>query len=80
MQAVITAHKLGGKQGGRIAVHLLRRPLLFNHAVVKQQNAIGDRHRFILIVGDHQRRQAQLNNELAQEYPRLFAQLGVEVR
>ena len=79
MQAVIAAHKLSGEQRRRAAVHLLRRPLLLNDAIVQQQNTIGDGHCFILIVGDHQRRQAQLNDQLAQKHPRLFAQLGVKV-
>ena len=73
MQAVIAAHELGGKQSRRIAIHLLRRPLLFNHAIVEQQDTIGNRHRFVLIVRDHQRRQPQLDNQLAQKNSRLFA-------
>jgi hypothetical protein len=53
---------------------------LLNHAIVQQQNTVGNRHRFVLIVRDHQRRQPQLDNQLAQKHPRLFAQLGVKVR
>ncbi|MNV86919.1 hypothetical protein D3C71_1809920 [compost metagenome] len=52
-QAVIAAHKLGGKQGRGGAVHFLRRALLFDLAVVEQQNAIGNGHRLVLIVGHH---------------------------
>ncbi|CAB1218170.1 hypothetical protein SFB9_2725 [Klebsiella michiganensis] len=80
MQPVIAAHKLGGKQRSRATVHLLRRSLLLDHPVIEQQNAIGNRHRLVLIVGDHQRRQPQLDDQLAQKDPRLFPQLGVKIR
>ena len=63
----------------RRAVHALRRALLFDLAVVEQQDAVRDRHRFGLVVRDHQRRQAQAHDQFAQEGARFFAQLGVEV-
>ncbi|MNG92408.1 hypothetical protein D3C79_513420 [compost metagenome] len=31
-------------------------------------------------MGHHQRRQAKLDNQLAQKHPRFFAQLGIQVR
>ncbi len=80
MQPVVAAHKLGGKQGFGRAVHLLRRALLLDLAVIQQQDAVGNRHRLVLVVGHHQRRQAQLDDQLTQENARLFPQLGVEVR
>lgn len=55
VQAVVAAHKLGGEQRFWRAVHLLRRALLLNFAVVKQQDAVGYGHRFVLIVRHHQR-------------------------
>src|SRR5450830_884591 len=39
-QAIVAAHEFGGKQGVRRLVHALRRALLFDLAVVEQQDAI----------------------------------------
>ena len=55
VQAIVAAHKLGGKQRLRRAVHLLRRALLLNFAVVEQQDAVGYGHCFVLVVRHHQR-------------------------
>ena len=62
-----------------LAVHLLRRALLLDHAVVEQQDAVRHRHRLVLVVRDDQRRQPHLQDQLAQPGARLLAQLGVEV-
>jgi len=80
VQPVIAAHELGSEKSFRRAIHLLRRALLLDLTVIQQQNAVRNRHRLVLVVRHHQRRQAQLDDQLTQKDARLFAQFGVEVR
>ncbi|EGF32131.1 hypothetical protein IMCC9480_2880 [Oxalobacteraceae bacterium IMCC9480] len=54
--------------------------MLFDPAVVEQQDTVRNRHRFTLVMRDHQRRQAKPHDQFAQEGAGFLAQLGVEVR
>jgi hypothetical protein len=59
-------NRLHGKvmalENGRARIEGASWSLLLDDAIVQQQNTIRDGHRLILIVGDHQRRQAQLGD------------------
>ena len=78
--AVVRAHELRGEERRGLAVHLLRCPFLLDLAAVEQEDTVGDGERFDLVVGHAHRADLQALDELAQPDPRLFAQLGVEVR
>jgi hypothetical protein len=79
LDPVVAAHEVGDEQGARLAVELLRRSLLLDHAVVEQQDPVRHCHRLVLVVRDDERGQAHLQDQLAQPRARLLAQLGVEV-
>jgi hypothetical protein len=53
--------------------------LLLDDAAVQQQDAVGHCHRFRLVVGDDQRRQLHLDDQVAQPGAGFLAHLGVEV-
>ena len=72
-QAVVTAHEFGCEQRVGRFVHALRRALLLDLAVIEQQDTVRDRHRFRLVVRDHQGRQAEPHDQLTQEGARSLA-------
>lgn len=77
---VVAAHELGRVQRARRAVQLGRRAFLLDAAVAQQQDAVGHRHRFGLVVRDAQGRQPERHDQFAQPGARFLAQLRVEVR
>src|SRR5262249_38709945 len=64
-ETVVAAHELGGEQRLRPVVELGRRALLLDYATVQQGNAVGDRHRLDLVMGDAQRREIERDDQLA---------------
>src|SRR4051794_4816024 len=64
---------------GRLVIEFVRRADLFDAAVVHHHDAVGQRHRFDLVVGDVDRGGADLLVYLLDFDPHLDAQFGVEV-
>ena len=80
-EPVVAAHEIGGEQRRRVVLYICSGvPLLLDRAVVQQQDAVGHRQRFALVVRDAQRGQLHADDQLAQPRPRFLAQLRVEVR
>ena len=71
--------KLATNLRGRLVVELVRRADLLDAAVVHHHDAVGQRHRLDLVVGDVDRGGADLLVHLLDLDPHLDAQLGVEV-
>ena len=66
------------ERGARIAIDLARRSLLLDPSVVHHDQAIGDLHRLVRVVGDQQRRHAVALVQLAQARPQLGPDADVE--
>ena len=64
-QDVDLADEVGDERRRRIAVDLHRRADLLDHAVVHDDDAVGDRERLFLVVRDHDRRHAELSLQRA---------------
>ena len=79
-EEVRPADEAGDEAVRRKVVELLLGPDLLDHAARHDDQAVGHRQRFLLIVGDHQGREPQGALELADLDPHLLAELGVEVR
>ena len=79
-EAVVAAHEVRGEERVRRVVHLLRRALLLDHAVVEEQDPVRHRHGLALVVGDHERGELHLEDQPAQPRARLLAKLRIEVR
>ena len=69
----------GNEQRARIVVDVLRRPELFDHAVVHHRHPMGKRHRLDLVMGDIDRRHLELMLQALQLGAHLHAQLRVEI-
>src|SRR5471030_409728 len=74
------ADELRDEAVGRMVVQLQRRAVLFDLAVAQHDDAVGQRHRLDLVVGDVDRRGAQVAVQLGDLDAGLHAQRGVEVR
>ena len=72
--------KPGDENARRLRVDLPRRADLLQDAAIHDRDAVGQRHRLRLIVGDVDRRRRQLALEPLQLAARVQAQLGVEIR
>ena len=66
------------ERGPRVLVHLARRPDLLHPSAVHQHDAVGDRQRFLLIVGDEEARHADLLVQSPKPVPEPGAHPGVE--
>ncbi len=74
------AQKLGHEGGSRPLVGLLRRADLLDAALTHHDDAVGQRHRLVLIVGDEDRGGADGALDLTQLDLHALAQLGVQIR
>ncbi len=79
-QLVDAPDEAGDEPGGGRGVHLPRRAELFEPAVRHHADAVGDRQRLLLVVGDEQRRHPQLQLQPADLLAQADADLGVERR
>ena len=70
----------GDEVVGRAVVDVGRRPELLDAAAVHHHDAIGERHRLDLVVGDVDGRRPDLVMQMLDLRARRNAQLGVEVR
>ena len=77
-QPVALPHKLGNERRGRLVVDFLRGGVLLDLAVVHHRNAVGHQHGFVLIVGDHQRGDAQAALQLAQFGTQMLTHAGIQ--
>ncbi len=78
-QPVHDPHEVGDEQVGRALVDLARPPVLLQHALVKDRDAIGQRHRLGLVVGDVDEGDAGAPLQALELAAHPLAQLGVEV-
>ena len=74
------ADEAGNEWVGRLIVKLARRANLLNEAVAQDDDAVGQRHRLNLIVGDVDHGDAEIAMQFGDLHPHLRPQLGVEVR
>ena len=74
------ANEAGHKGTGGPRVDLFGGAKLFHHASVHHDHALRQRHGLHLVVGDKQRRDAQLAMEFLNFQPGVSAQLGVQIR
>ena len=65
---------------GRALVELDRTSDLLDPAAIHDDDPIGDFHRLVLVVGDHDRRDAEPELEVLDLRPQFLADLGVECR
>ncbi|KAH1281159.1 hypothetical protein KXX11_004333, partial [Aspergillus fumigatus] len=75
---VHAADEAGHGLGGRVAVELLRRSLLFDAAFVHEHHAVGHGQGFVLVVGDHDGRRAFALENFAHLDRQPLAQTDVE--
>src|SRR3954471_12815549 len=73
------SQKLRDEGRGRLLISLLRRADLLDPALAHHHDAVGQRHRLVLVVGDEDRGGADGALDLAQLDLHLLAQLGVEI-
>ena len=78
LHEICLAHEGGGEQARGLPVDALGRPDVLDAALVEQQDRVGDRHRFFLIVRDMDERRAQRALKLAQLVLHLPADLDVQ--
>src|SRR5258707_7257031 len=72
------ADEFGGVTGGGVRVDFAGRSNLLERAVFQQGDAIGERHSFVLVVGDEEEGDAEFALQRFQLTLHLFAQVGVE--
>ena len=72
--------KSATKRLARLPIELARRALLRDRCVVHDDDPVGHRQRFLLVVGDVHDTQAELLLELADLAAHATAELGVEIR
>src|SRR4029450_8409549 len=73
-------HELSGEQRARGSVEVLWASFLLDRAAVEQEDAVGERHCFDLVVGKVECRETEVADQRPQPGTRLVAQLRVEVR
>ena len=73
------AEEAGDEAGGRALEQVERRALLLDPAVAQQHDAVGQRHRLDLVMGDVDHGLAQLLVQALDLAAHLVAQLGIEV-
>ena len=78
VEHVDPADEVRDKRRRRMVDDLLRRSVLLDHAVVENDDAIGQLERFLLIVGDEHTRQPNLVVQAPQPATQFLADLGVE--
>ena len=77
-QEICLANELGGVGGGGMRINFAWRSDLFERAVAKQRDAVGEGHGFFLIVSDEEEGDAHFALQRFQFALHLFAQVGVE--
>ena len=73
------ADEAGDEQIGGMVVEVERRADLLDHAGAQHHDAVGERHRLDLVVGDEDHGRAEPPVQLLDLHPHLHAQLRVEV-
>ena len=78
IEEVHGTNKSGNKAGGWLLVDGLRCTNLFHDTVVHHDNTVGHSHGLFLIVGDHNRGNAELLLQRADGFTQVNANFGVQ--
>ena len=79
-ELVHLADEIGNEQRRRFTIDLGRRTDLFDHAMVHHHDTVGHRQRFLLVMGHHDRCNAEFSLQLLDLMAQIDADLGIESR